>query len=150
MPLSGKVAVVTGASGGIGAAIADTLASAGARVVLGARRVDELEKVKCRIEAKVGNDRVLSFKVDVTKRDEVKALVAAAEASFGPVDIMVNNAGEHIPRLYYSNQAIVCCGSVIVSGIIRYVFKYRVLFCLPTYEYECNNSSSSKPMHTRT
>lgn len=94
MPLSGKVAVVTGASGGIGAAIADTLAAAGAKVVLGARRVDELEKVRCKIEAKVGSDRVLSFKVDVTKRDEVKALVAAAEAGFGPVDIMVNNAGE--------------------------------------------------------
>lgn len=96
MPLSGKVAVVTGSSGGIGAAIAQTLASAGAQVVLGARRVDELEKVKAKIEAEVGNNRVIVCKVDVTKRSEVKALVAAAEAGFGPVDIMVNNAGEKI------------------------------------------------------
>lgn len=94
MPLSGKVAVVTGSSGGIGAAIAQTLASAGAQVVLGARRFEELEKVKAKIEAHVGNNRVIVCKVDVTKRDEVKALVAAAEAGFGPVDIMVNNAGE--------------------------------------------------------
>lgn len=94
MPLSGKVAVITGSSGGIGAAIAQTLASAGAQVVLGARRVEELEKVKTKIEAEVGNNRVIVCKVDVTKRDEVKALVAAAEAGFGPVDIMVNNAGE--------------------------------------------------------
>lgn len=93
MPLSGKVAVITGSSGGIGAAIAQTLASAGAQVVLGARRVEELEKVKTQIEAEVGNNRVIVCKVDVTKRDEVKALVAAAEAGFGPVDIMVNNAG---------------------------------------------------------
>ncbi|CAN0464339.1 unnamed protein product, partial [Ectocarpus sp. 8 AP-2014] len=94
MPLSGKVAVVTGSSGGIGAAIASTLASAGANVVLGARRIEELEKVKTKIEAEVGGDRVMVCEVDVTKRDEVKALVAAAEAGFGPVDVMVNNAGE--------------------------------------------------------
>lgn len=103
MPLSGKVAVVTGSSGGIGAAIAQTLASAGAKVVLGARRVDELEKVKSKIEAEVGSGRVVMCKVDVTKRDEVKALVAAAEASFGPVDIMVNNAGEELAFQVYIN-----------------------------------------------
>lgn len=94
MSLSGKVAVVTGSSGGIGAAIAQALAAAGAKVVLGARRVEELEKVKNKIEAEIGSDKVMVCKVDVTKRDEVKALVAAAEAGFGPVDIMVNNAGE--------------------------------------------------------
>ena len=111
MPLSGKIAIVTGASGGIGAAIADTLASAGAKVMLGARRVDELEKVKCRIEAKVGSDRILSFKVDVTKRDEVKALVAAAEAGFGPVDIMVNNAGEYSTSTACNAAETRGCGS---------------------------------------
>lgn len=98
MPLSGKVAIVTGSSGGIGAAIAETLACAGAKVLLSARRVGELEIVKSKIEAKVGSGRVLICKTDVTKRDEVKALVATAEASFGPVDIMVNNAGENFPR----------------------------------------------------
>lgn len=93
MSLSDRVAVVTGASGGIGAAIATALSRAGARVVIGARRLDELERVKSNIEKEVEGANVLVCKTDVTKRDEVKALVAAAKAGFGPVDIMVNNAG---------------------------------------------------------
>lgn len=106
MPLSGKVAIVTGSSGGIGAAIATGLARKGARVVLSARRVDELERVKSTIEAEVGSGRVLVCKTDVTKRDDMKALVAAAEAGFGPVDIMVNNAGKNIwvPYFLYHTQ----------------------------------------------
>lgn len=101
MPLSGKVAIVTGSSGGIGAAIATGLARKGARVVLSARRVDELERVKSTIEAEVGSGRVLVCKTDVTKRDDMKALVAAAEAGFGPVDIMVNNAGKNVWVPYF-------------------------------------------------
>lgn len=93
MSLSEKVAIVTGASGGIGEAIAQQLAVAGARVVVSARRLDELERVKNTIEQEVGPGRVLICRTDVTKREEVKALVAAAEAGFGPVDVMVNNAG---------------------------------------------------------
>lgn len=93
MSLSGKVAVVTGASGGIGAAIATALARAGASVVIGARRLDELERVKAEIVAEVEGAKVLVCKTDVTKRADVKGLVAIAEASCGPVDIMVNNAG---------------------------------------------------------
>lgn len=93
MALSDKVAVVTGASGGIGAAIAIELSRAGARVVIGARRLGELERVKSDIEKQVEGAKVLVHKTDVTKRDEVKALIAAAKAGFGPVDIMVNNAG---------------------------------------------------------
>lgn len=116
MPLSGKVAVVTGSSGGIGAAIAQTLASAGAQVVLGARRVEELEKVKTKIEAEVGTNRVIVCKADVTKRDEVKALVAAAEAGFGPVDIMVNNAGEKQQEIL-ETTCYCCCRRSARSGV---------------------------------
>jgi NADP-dependent 3-hydroxy acid dehydrogenase YdfG len=91
--LQGKVACITGASGGIGEAIAVALAKAGASVVLGARRLEELQRVKDAIEADIAGSAVLIQKTDVTRRADVKALVAAAEAAYGPVDIMVNNAG---------------------------------------------------------
>ena len=90
MALHGKVACITGSSGGIGEAIAITFAAAGAKLVLGARRVDELERVKSLIEAEHSNAAVLIKQTDVTKRGDVKALVAAAESAYGPVDIMVN------------------------------------------------------------
>jgi len=89
--LSGKVAVVTGASSGIGQAIAITLAREGASVALGARRIQKLEETKAAIEANGGHACCLA--TDVTKRAQVKALVAMAESEFGPLDIMVNNAG---------------------------------------------------------
>lgn len=70
--LSGKVAVITGASGGIGAAIATSLASAGAKVVLGARRMDALEEVRAAVAAKCGSsDSVVIVQTDVTKREDV-------------------------------------------------------------------------------
>ncbi|CAM9899627.1 unnamed protein product [Discosporangium mesarthrocarpum] len=98
--LAGKVAVVTGASAGIGEGIAEVLARNGAMVVLGARRLDALEVVKKKVEDIVGEGKVMVHVTDVTKRDQVKALVAAAEARFGPVDIMVNNAGV----MYYTKM----------------------------------------------
>ncbi|KAI9921921.1 hypothetical protein PsorP6_000741 [Peronosclerospora sorghi] len=92
--LRGKVAVVTGASGGIGAAIAFELAAAGAKVALGARRLEALETVKTKIEQQLGdNGNILIIKTDVTQRQDVQNLVQAAEATFGAVDILVNNAG---------------------------------------------------------
>ncbi|KAG2524490.1 hypothetical protein BBO99_00002530 [Phytophthora kernoviae] len=92
--LSGKVAVITGASGGIGAAIALYLAQAGAKVALGARRLEALETVKTSIEDKIGaNGSILIVQTDVTKRQEVQNLVAKTEETFGAVDILVNNAG---------------------------------------------------------
>lgn len=72
--LSGKVAVITGASGGIGAAIATSLASAGAKVVLGARRMDALEEVRTAVAAKCGSsDAVVVVQTDVTKREDVSS-----------------------------------------------------------------------------
>ncbi|ETL30563.1 hypothetical protein L914_16418 [Phytophthora nicotianae] len=92
--LSGKVAVITGASGGIGAAIALELATAGAKIALGARRLEALETVKTDIEQKIGAiGSVLIVQTDVTKRQEVQNLVTKAEETFGAVDILVNNAG---------------------------------------------------------
>lgn len=72
-PLSGKVVVITGASGGIGAAIAARLATAGAKVALGARRLEALELVRADIAAKVGaSDTVVVVQTDVTKREDVR------------------------------------------------------------------------------
>ncbi|TKA22675.1 hypothetical protein B0A50_07768 [Salinomyces thailandicus] len=90
-PLSGKVAVITGASSGIGAAVAATLAKEGCHIALAARRIDALEAVKRRLVVREG--KVIIRQTDVTKRDQVQALVAAAEEELGPVDILVSCAG---------------------------------------------------------
>ena len=100
MNLSGKTAIITGASSGIGEATARKLAAAGANVVLAARRTDELEKLKKGIEQDGGKALVVA--TDVTQRDAVKELVQKTHDSFGPVDILVNNAGL-MPLSYMKN-----------------------------------------------
>ncbi|XP_071124050.1 uncharacterized protein [Mytilus edulis] len=89
--LDGNVAIVTGASSGIGEAIGITLAKAGAKVALAARRVDKLEDVKRTIEEFGGV--CIQVKTDVAVRSDVKELVRRTETELGPVDIMINNAG---------------------------------------------------------
>lgn len=89
--LDGKVAVVTGASAGLGVAFAQGLAEAGADVVLGARRVERLEDT-ARLVEEAGR-RSVSVATDVADPDACTALVAAAMEELGRVDILVNNAG---------------------------------------------------------
>jgi NAD(P)-dependent dehydrogenase (short-subunit alcohol dehydrogenase family) len=89
--LTGKVALVTGASSGLGVAIAQCLAEAGADVVLGARRVDRLEDTRKLVEAT--GRRALTVQTDVADPDQCTAMVAAAVAEFGKVNVLVNNAG---------------------------------------------------------
>ncbi|MEM1177202.1 MAG: glucose 1-dehydrogenase [Acidobacteriota bacterium] len=89
--LTDKVAVITGGNSGIGRAAALALAERGAAVVLGARREDRGEAVAEEIRALGG--RALFIKTDVTQKDQVEALVAAAVGEFGGVDIAFNNAG---------------------------------------------------------
>ncbi|PMD42281.1 nonribosomal peptide synthetase 10 [Hyaloscypha variabilis F] len=89
--LNGLVAVVTGASSGIGAATALALAKEGAHVALAARRTDALESLKKKLATYGG--KVLVHQTDVTKREQVESLVRAAEAELGPVDILVSCAG---------------------------------------------------------
>src|SRR6202007_2734702 len=86
-----RVAVVTGASSGLGVAFAQALAEAGANGVLGARRVDRLEETRAMVEA--AGRRAVAVRTDVTDPGDCHALVRAAMDEFGRVDILVNNAG---------------------------------------------------------
>jgi NAD(P)-dependent dehydrogenase (short-subunit alcohol dehydrogenase family) len=89
--LDGKVAVVTGASSGLGVAFAQALAEAGADVALGARRADRLQETKALVEAT--GRRAIAVATDVSKPEDCTALVEAAVAQLGGVDVLVNNAG---------------------------------------------------------
>ena len=91
LDLSGRVALVTGASGGLGAQFAKTLTRAGAAVVLASRRMDKLKALRAQIEAEGGDAHVVSL--DVTDHASIKAGVAHAETEVGPIDILVNNSG---------------------------------------------------------
>lgn len=91
-PLAGKVAVVTGASSGIGAAVATALAAEGADVAIAARRVEVLDSLKSKITSTSGV-KVLAHATDVTDRSQVEALIKATEETLGPVDVLVACAG---------------------------------------------------------
>lgn len=90
-PLAGQVAIITGASSGIGAATARALASSGAAVVLAARRGDRLEAVAAAILDAGGVAEPVTC--DVRSRDEVARLATTARERFGRIDILINNAG---------------------------------------------------------
>ena len=89
--LSGRVAFITGASGGLGAQFARTLAQAGAGVVLASRRMEKLKDLRARIEGDGGDAHVVEC--DVTDALSIKAAVARAETEMGSIDILVNNSG---------------------------------------------------------
>jgi len=89
--LSGRVALVTGASSGLGTQFAKALAAAGAGVVLAARRVERLKTLRAEIEAADGDAHVVGL--DVTSIDSIRAAVAHAETEMGTIDILVNNSG---------------------------------------------------------
>src|SRR5690348_1997380 len=86
-----KIVVVTGASSGLGEATARLLSAQGATVVLGARRANRLQALANEIEARGG--KALALETDVTRREQVKALVDSAVHKYGGIDVMINNAG---------------------------------------------------------
>jgi len=98
MRLDGKVAVITGASSGIGAAAAEIFAKEGAIVVLAARRTDKLESNAAKIRTAGGKAKVIT--ADVKKEEDCVKIIEETVAEFGKVDILVNNAGiadKHMP-----------------------------------------------------
>jgi len=94
--LEGKVALVTGASSGLGTRFAKVLALAGASVVLAARRVERLKELRAEIEAEGGAAHVVTL--DVTDWGSIKSAVAHAETEAGPIDILVNNSGVSVAQ----------------------------------------------------
>ncbi len=92
--MSGKVVVITGASGGIGAAVAELAASRGYLVVLVARREAQLKEVAAKCGA-----NALAIVADMTKRDDARRVVRESIARFGHVDVWVNNVGQGITRV---------------------------------------------------
>src|SRR5450755_4362775 len=91
MKFEGRVALVTGASQGIGHACARALAQAGATVILAARNLQKLEELSAQITADGG--KAVAFPMDVADEDQVKSAIKSALAQFGKIDILVNNAG---------------------------------------------------------
>lgn len=95
--LDGKVALVTGASSGLGDRFATVLAQAGARVALAARRTDRLNDLKGRLAAQ-GLTEPFVVQMDVTSIDGVRGGIAAVERACGPIDILVNNSGVSVTK----------------------------------------------------
>lgn len=89
--LSGRVALITGASSGLGAQFARVLARSGAAVVLAARRIEKLKDLRAQIEGEGGDAHVVGL--DVTSLESIRAAVAHAETEVGSIDILVNNSG---------------------------------------------------------
>jgi len=89
--IAGKVVAVTGASSGIGKVTARVLGERGAKVVLGARRVAQLDEIAAELRGRGGQAIVCA--TDVTRRDDVERLVGTAVSEFGRLDVLVNNAG---------------------------------------------------------
>jgi 3-hydroxy acid dehydrogenase / malonic semialdehyde reductase len=116
-PLEGKTAVVTGASSGIGAAIARVLADAGAKVAVGARRVEQLA------------DGLVALELDVTNRESSEHFVEKAVADLGGLDILVNNAGLGLGRDPFWDSSDEDEATVIETNVLGLMRMTRL--CLP-------------------
>jgi NAD(P)-dependent dehydrogenase (short-subunit alcohol dehydrogenase family) len=94
--LTGKVALVTGASSGLGVHFARTLAAAGASVAVAARRADRLASLQAELQS--ASRKAVAVELDVQSGDSITAAFAAVEEALGPIDIVVNNAGISIVK----------------------------------------------------
>lgn len=118
MEFQNKTAVVTGASGGIGKAVAIALAKAGCDVFISARNTIKLEEVKQEIEA--AGRRAAAVKCDVTLDEDVWAMAEAAIATFGNIDILINNAGVAVRGLL-ENMTMPDWEFIVNTNLLGYV-----------------------------
>lgn len=93
--LSGKVAVITGSSRGIGRAIAERMAEHGAKVVISSRKAEPCQQVADAINRRLGAGRAIAVAANISSKDALRALVDAARAAFGRIDILVCNAASN-------------------------------------------------------
>ncbi len=93
--LTGKVAVITGSTKGIGKAIAERMAEQGARVVISSRKAERCAAVASAINAKYGAGRALAMPASISSKDDLKNLVAETHAQFGKIDVLVCNAASN-------------------------------------------------------
>lgn len=91
--LTGKVALLTGASKGMGAAMAEGLAEHGARVMLSSRKLDACTATAKAINEKCGEERAYAFACNAGYKDQLQALVDETRSQLGPIDVLVGNAG---------------------------------------------------------
>ena len=130
MTLAGKCVWLTGATSGIGEALAYELAQRGARVALTARRAELLEKIVSDIRARGGS--AWAFPGDVTSLEQMKSVVSAIEGSVGPIDLAIPNAGTHIftvPEQFNSAEylsimqlnfgGILFCIEAVLPGMLK-------------------------------
>ena len=90
--LTGKIAVITGSTKGIGKAIAERMAQAGARVVISSRKAERSTEVAAAINAKFGAGRAVAIPANISSKDDLSRLVDGTLAQFGKIDILVCNA----------------------------------------------------------
>jgi NAD(P)-dependent dehydrogenase (short-subunit alcohol dehydrogenase family) len=122
--LTGRIALITGASRGLGEAMAVALAAAGASIALVARDVERLQKVKATITAAGGRAEI--FTANVTDEQDVAVLSEAVQKALGPVDILINNAGTNI-RKKITDFSLAEFRSVIDSSLIGTFLMSRAL-----------------------
>jgi len=156
--LKGKVALITGASSGLGVQFAKAYAKQGADLVILARRYDRLETLAKEIEEETGV-RCLPIKCDVSVESEVKAAVAKAVEVFGKIDILVNNAGvgagtpaEQLSMDEWKHVVDVNLNSVFLMskevGQIMIKNKYgRIINVASMYGVVANNAIPASPYH---
>ena len=127
--LSGRCALVTGASSGLGAHFARTLFAAGAAVILAARRIDRLGALRAELAALGGRAR--SMILDVTDADAMPGALAEVEDQFAPVDILVNNAGVGLAQRFVDTSpeqwdAVVATNLLGVAHVARTVARSMI------------------------